>query len=263
MDRMIITGVSPYKQARFINEHGQNVWEGCGPVAGLMLMSYYDKRYGYKKLIPSSDESQTGTPNDIIQTLRNKMLTVVVTDNQGLTDPTFFKSGLTGYIEDCGYAADMHSYGSSDIGVSEDDVFNKSVSLLQDHTVHVLLLDYDGTNGLFPSHYVVVVGYNTFQTQRLIVCNGFGDHFQAINFNDTKIKPVRLIWMTLTGADGPADGHDIGPACSYSWMTVSGQKRLVPSVLEPPGKTGTTSWSAADSTVFTASSTCSISTWNN
>src|ERR1043166_1654846 len=141
MDRMIITGVSPYKQARFINEHGQNVWEGCGPVAGLMLMSYYDKRYGYKKLIPSSDESQTGTPNDIIQTLRNKMLTVVVTDNQGLTDPTFFKSGLTGYIEDCGYAADMHSYGSSDIGVSEDDVFNKSVSLLQDHTVHVLLLD--------------------------------------------------------------------------------------------------------------------------
>jgi hypothetical protein len=28
----------------------------------------YDKRYGYKKLIPNGDESQTGTPNDIVQT---------------------------------------------------------------------------------------------------------------------------------------------------------------------------------------------------
>jgi hypothetical protein len=43
--------------------------------------------------------------------LRNKMHTLVVTDDQGLTDPTFFKSGLTGYIEDCGYSADMNSYG--------------------------------------------------------------------------------------------------------------------------------------------------------
>jgi hypothetical protein len=39
MDRMIIMGVSVYTQARFINEHGNNVWEGCGPLAGLMLMS--------------------------------------------------------------------------------------------------------------------------------------------------------------------------------------------------------------------------------
>jgi hypothetical protein len=263
MDRMIITGVSPYAQAHFINENGKNVWEGCGPVAGLMIMSYYDKRFGYKKLIPSNDESEAGTPNDIIQTLRNKMLTVVVTDNQGLTDPTFFKSGLKGYIEDCGYSADMNSYGSSDIGVSEEDVFNKSVSLLQNHTVQVLLLDYDGNTGMFPSHYVVVVGYNKYKGKKLIVCNGFGDHFQAIDFNDTKIKPVRLIWMTLTGANGTGDGHEIGPACSYSWSTVNGQKRLVPSVLEPPGTSGTTPWRAADSTSFTAGSTCSINTWNN
>lgn len=263
MDRMIITGISPYAQARFVNEHGNNVWEGCGPVAGLMLMSYYDKRYGYKKLIPSGDEAQTGTPNDLIQTLRNKMHTLVVTGDQGLTDPTFFKSGLKSYIEDCGYSADMNSYGSSDIGVSLDDVFNKSVSLLQDHIVHVLLLDYDGNMGMFPSHYVVVVGYNKFQAKKLIVCNGFGDNFQAIDFNDEKIKPVRLIWTTLKGADGPCDGHDIGPLCSYTWTTVNGQKRLVPSVLEAPGKTGTTPWRAADSTSFTAGSTCSINTWND
>ena len=176
---------------------------------------------------------------------------------------TFFKSGLKSYIEDCGYSADMNSYGSSDIGVSMDDVFNKSVSLIQDHTVHVLLLDYDGDMGMFPSHYVVVVGYNKFQTKRLIVCNGFGNDFQSIDFDDEEIKPVRVIWMTLKGADGPCDGHEIGPSGSYTWTTVNGQKRLTPSVIEPPTKTGTTPWRAADSTTFTAGSTCSINTWDN
>jgi hypothetical protein len=263
MDRLIITGVSPYAQQHFINEHGNNVWEGCGPVAALMLMSYYDKRFGYQKLFPKNDESQTGTPNDLIQTLRNKMHTLVVTDNQGLTDPTFFKSGLKSYVEDCGYTADMDSYGSSDIGVSMDDVFNKSVSLIQDHTVHVLLLDYDGDMGMFPSHYVVVVGYNKYKGKKLIVCNGFGGDFQAIDFDDDKIKPVRAIWMTLKGADGPSDGHDIGPAGSYIWTTVNGQQRLTPSVTEPPSKSGSTPWRAADSTSFIAGSTCSINTWDN
>ena len=223
MDRMIITGVSPYAQQHFINEHGNNVWEGCAPVAALILMSYYDKRYGYDKLIPKGDESQSGTPNDIIQTLRDKMHTLVVTDNQGLTDPTFFKSGLKSYIEDCGY----------------------------------------GSMGMFPSHYVVVVGYNKFQAKKLIVCNGFGDPLQAIDFDDNAIKPVRAIWMTLKGAKGPSDGHEIGPSTSYTWTTVNGAKRLVPSVLEPPPNTGATPWRAADSTTFTAGSTCSINTWND
>jgi len=259
---MIITGVSPYEQAKYTNTSGNVVWEGCGPVAALMLMSYYDKRYGYKKLIPSGDESTSGTPDDLIQTLRKKMLTTVVSGKQGLTDPTFFKSGLKGYIEDCGYSADMHSYGSSDIGVSVDEVYDKSVSLLKDHIPHVLLLDYDGNMGMFPSHYVVVVGYNNDHAKKLIVCNGFGDAFQDIDFNDEKIKPVRVIWMDLKGADGPCDGHDIGPACTYIWKTLNSQKRLVPLVLSAPGKSGSVYWSIADSTTFTAGSTCAINTWN-
>jgi hypothetical protein len=137
------------------------------------------------------------------------------------------------------------------------------MSLLQEHTVHVLLLDYDGNMGMFPSHYVVVVGYNKFQAKKLIVCNGFGDDFQAIDFNDEKIKPVRLIWTTLKGADGAGDGHEIGPSGSCTWTTVNGQKRLTPSILQPPGKSGSTPWRAADSTSFTAGSTCSINTWND
>ena len=53
--RMIITGVSPYAQGHFVNEHGNKVWQGCGPTAALMLMSYYDKCLGYKKLIPTGE----------------------------------------------------------------------------------------------------------------------------------------------------------------------------------------------------------------
>lgn len=263
-ERMIITGVSPYAQARFVNERGNSVWEGCGPVAALMLMSYYDKRYGYKKLIPKSDESGTTTPDALIQDLRKRMLTITVPGSEeGLTDPTTFKSGLKGYVKDCGYSVEMDSYGSSDIGVSEEEVFDKSVSLIRDHHVHVLLLDWNGSS-VFPSHYVVVVGYNKHNTKRLIVCNGFGDDFQAVDFEDKSIKPVRAIWMSISSSpDGSADGHDIGPACSYTWTTVNGQKRLVPTVLQPPGTSGSTTWPTADSTTFTAGTTCSISTWNS
>lgn len=262
-ERMIITGVSPYAQGHFINDHGNNVWEGCGPVAALMLMSYYDKRLGYCKLIPNSDESNTTTPDDLIQDLRKRMLTITVPGSEeGLTDPSTFKSGLKGYVKDRGYDVDIESYGSSDIGVSESDVFSKSVSLIQNNHVHVLLLDWNGSS-VFPSHYVVVVGYNKHDTNRLIVCNGFGDDFQSVDFGDTSIKPVRAIWMSISSSpDGSTDGHDIGPACTYTWATVSGQKRLVPTVLQPVGTKGSSTWPTADSTTFTAGSTCAINTWN-
>ena len=262
--RMIITGVSPYVQGHFVNEHGNKVWEGCGPVAALMLMSYYDKCLGYKKLIPTGDEGVATPPDDLIQDLRNRMMTITVPgSDQGLTDPTTFKSGLKGYVKDCGYDVDMDSYGSSDIGVSEDEVFDKSVSLIQGHHVHVLLLDWNASSA-FPSHYVAVVGYNTHLTKRLIVCNGFGDPLQSVDLGDKSIKPVRAIWMTISSsADGPKDGHEIGPACTYSWKTVSRQQRLVPTVLEPPGTSGSTTWDPADSTTMLAGSTCSINSWNS
>jgi hypothetical protein len=265
--RMIITGVSPYAQGHFVNEHGNKVWQGCGPTAALMLMSYYDKCLGYKKLIPKGDEGVTTPPDDLIQDLRNRMKTITVPGSlEGLTDPTTFKLGLKGYVKDCGYDVDMDSYGSSDIGVSEDEVFDKSVSLIQSHHVHVLLLDWNdnGGNSVFPTHYVVVVGYNTHLTKRLIVCNGFGDNTQSVDLGDKSVKPVRAIWMTISSsADGPKDGHEIGPACTYSWKTVSGQQRLVPTVLEPPGTSGSTTWAPADSTTMLAGSTCSINSWNS
>jgi len=96
------------------------------------------------------------------------------------------------------------------------------------------------------------------------VCNGFGGDFQGVDFTDKSIKPVRAIWMTISSsADGPKDGHEIGPACTYSWKTVSGQQRLVPTVLEPPGTSGSTTWAPADSTTMLAGTTCSINSWNS
>ena len=48
--RFILTGVPPYRQDYISNGNGTQVMSGCGPVAGLMLMEWYDRALGYQRL---------------------------------------------------------------------------------------------------------------------------------------------------------------------------------------------------------------------
>jgi hypothetical protein len=73
---VIITGVPPYKQDDVVKENGDEVIAGCGPVAALMLLAYYDRRYGYKQLISTHAESVTGMPDALLIELRQSMHTV-------------------------------------------------------------------------------------------------------------------------------------------------------------------------------------------
>lgn len=66
----------PYNQDNVVKESGKEVIAGCGPTAALMLLAYYDARFGYKQLIPSGSESDTGMPDALVLDLRRKMHTV-------------------------------------------------------------------------------------------------------------------------------------------------------------------------------------------
>jgi len=80
---------------------------------------------------------------------------------------------------------------------------------------------------------------------------------------DKAIKPARLYWLEMKDpADGPKEGHQIGPQEHYKWTVVEGQKRLEPTLCKVEGSSGTIAWRPADKTTFlTASSDISVSRW--
>lgn len=70
-ERMILTGVPPLGPARWRDETGATVPAGCGPEAARMLLSYYDRRYGYGRLVRED-------PGGAIVELHRRMGTVTV-----------------------------------------------------------------------------------------------------------------------------------------------------------------------------------------
>jgi len=104
--RLILTGVPPYDQGHsyLTNDNGKQVIAGCGPVAGLMLIAYYDRGLGYKRLVKDVPESATGLPEALLLKLREEMKTSnfeLDNDDQqdyGLTAPSAFRDGLKSYI---------------------------------------------------------------------------------------------------------------------------------------------------------------------
>ncbi len=229
--RLILTGTPPYDQDYITNHKNRQVMAGCGPVAALILMSYYDRRHGYKRLIPSNEEMISGMPKNILLKLRQKMKTsyygIKGRDKQwyGLTLPGFFRSGLRSYIKDF-YNVSTYTKASTGFNTLKG-VFEKSVELLDQGKVHVMLLDYEkkkmwkkgGRVIDFPTHYVVVVGYNKSGSKNeLVINNGLGDNFEIIDMKDKGIKPARIYWISMKEeADGARDAHEIGPDCNYNW----------------------------------------------
>lgn len=249
--RIILTGVPAYRQDNVVKENGKEVIAGCGPTAALMLLAWYDRRRGYKRLVSASQERDTDLPDALILELRQQMHTVNDLKNGqewGLTVPAFFQSGLDKYISDRYGKTKIETCGTSDLGINLDDVFEKSVALIRKDKPHVLLLDWQGSQGVFPNHYVVVVGFRKHDGyKKLIVNPGWGYNFHAIDMEDDAIKPVRLYWVESIeqSPDGPADGHQIGPKDEYVWVKKDGKD-----VLDPDPKSHTTNqpvdWRVAD-----------------
>jgi hypothetical protein len=244
------------------------------PVAALMLMAWYDRVRGYHRLIKPVPESDLVQPEALLLKLRREMKTANFeldrdgVQTYGLTLPAHFRSGLRSYIRQY-YAVDVKTKASTGTNTLSG-VFRKSRELLDEHTPHVLLLDYDedvmgGTvGGLFPDHYVVVVGYSVHQGhEKLIVNNGNGHDFQVVDMTDKRIKPARIYWLDMKEeADGPKDGHRIGPETHYEWDVVDREKRLVPTILKHDSSTETFEWRAADRSVaLTSRGDLGVSYW--
>lgn len=273
--RTIITGVPPYKQDYITNEKGKRVMAGCGPVAGLMLMAWYDRALGYHKLIKPVPESKTEQPEGLLLKLREHMATANFeldsddVQTYGLTAPPAFRKGLKSYIKQY-YDVSIETKASTGLNTLEG-VFEKSRELIDNRTPHVLLLDYDQSvmkglvGGLFPDHYVVVVGYSIHNDNRkLVVNNGLGDNFQIVDMTDKDIKPARIYWLDMKEPpDGPADGHQIGPEEHYHWTVANSRKVLEPTILKADGSE-TFEWRPADDTIHLTSGTdCSVCLWQD
>lgn len=236
--RYIITGVPAYEQEK-ITIKGEKRYYGCGPCAALMLMAYYDRRFGFKDLIPASCESEA-VPLDLIHELRDRMKATPVAGDLTLTVPEFFKSGLKKYIKQF-YDVDIKSKSTLGFG-SLDKVFEQSVELIKSNKPHIICFDWKpkGTLGsnLFANHYSVVVGYNKKDKKKHLIINlGHGDswNYQVIDLSDKKIKPVRIYWLEMkSSANGPRDAHPIGPAVQSKWTDFvkqsDGRFKMVPTL---------------------------------
>jgi hypothetical protein len=226
---------------------------GCGPVAALMLMAYYDRRYGYTQLVSTQAESVTAMPDAPLIELRRSMHTfndLKTGTKWGLTIPSLFKAGLDSYITSRYGRTDLDSYSSEGLFTNLDDVFNKSVELINSNKVHILLFDWNGTTGPFANHYVVVVGYRKDGGRKELVVNpGWGYDFQIVDMADKAVNPVTIYWIDSIERtpEGPADGHQIGPQSSYTWTTADGKQQLTPN-LNGHFDSGWTQWDRSDET---------------
>ena len=251
----ILTGVPPYNQDDVVKENGKSLIAGCGPVAALMLLAYYDARFGYKRLVGAGAEADLGMPDELILELRRKMHTVNDLKNGqvwGMTLPPFFHSGLDAYITDRYGKTVIKEFGTNIFGRVLDEVFEKSRELIDDGKPHAFLFDWKGDTGVFPNHYVVIVGYRRDGGRKHLIANagwGTASQFLTIDMEDKDVKPASLYYIESISdkPEGPADGHRIGPSPNYNWSTGSGARKLEPTVRKH-FSSSTETWEPCDST---------------
>jgi hypothetical protein len=127
--------------ATLLQDNGKMVMVGCGPVAALMLLAYYDRAFGYHRFIKAVPETKTGMPEDLILKLRKEMKTSNFeldkddVQTYGLTLPPAFRSGLKSYLRQH-YDVDVHTKASTGLNTLEG-VFEKSKELLDEGLPHV------------------------------------------------------------------------------------------------------------------------------
>ncbi|MGD9840516.1 MAG: hypothetical protein AB7U87_02260 [Candidatus Bipolaricaulis sp.] len=218
-ERMILTGTPPFGPTWLATGEGAPIPAGCGPEAARILLAYYDRRYGYRFV---GDD-----PGGAIGEIHGRMGTVTVLwggVRQGLTWPWSFVPGLAAYVT-------ARYPGGATIGTLDGDpgaAFARSVDLVRRGVPHVILFDWQGTGGIFPNHYAVVVGYDTSEGRRLLVLNpGWGYDFQLLNMSDPAVAPVTLFWIEEI-RDPPAaePGIPIGPPSGVGMWEVDAAGRL-------------------------------------
>jgi hypothetical protein len=260
-ERMIITGVPPFGPTQWTNDSGKTVPAGCGPEAARMLLAYYDRRYGYTRLVRDA-------PGQAIRELRERMNTLTVMWQgraQGFTDPGLFIAGLKSYVE-ARYPGGL-TLGSR-IGTLAQ-VFEKSVELIRSFKPHVILFDWEGAAWIFPNHYAVVVGFSIENGRsELIINTGWGYDFQILDMTDTKAAPSSIVWIEEIAdpPDGQA-GVALGPGSAQGMWTVdqNGRPRLEPVLHRHFDPNETVSWSMSDRVQFFLSQTPSkigVASWD-
>jgi|GEM_PF-2363505 len=186
--RMLIFGLPAWGPTLLRNLQGEEIPAGCGPEAARLLLLYYDLIFGTSFVRKD--------PESAISELHRLMGTITVEWNgvkQGLTWPWAFRAGLRAYIEaHSDLSVWVHTFTG---GLGE--VFFRAVRLLQEGTSAVLLFDWQGEGGIFPTHYAVVVGYDL-SSNELVVNPGWGYEFQLLSFRDKRILPVSLIWLEFS-----------------------------------------------------------------
>jgi len=188
-ERMLILGLPAWGPTFLSTPDGEEIPAGCGPEAARLLLLYYDHVFGTSFVRED--------PKSAISELHRLMGTITVEWKglkQGLTWPWAFRAGLRAYIEaHSGLPLEVHTFTS---GLGE--VFFRAVRLIQEGTPAVLLFDWQGEGGIFPTHYAVVVGYNL-SSDELVLNPGWGYEFQLLSFRDERILPVSLIWLEFPG----------------------------------------------------------------
>ncbi len=245
-ERMIITGVPPFDPTQWTDDKGNVVPAGCGPEAARMLLAYYDRRYGYEKLVRND-------PGRAIVELHERMNTITVMwqgTAQGFTDPATFTAGLKSYVK-ARYPGGL-TLGSKTGTL--DQVFEKSVELIRSFKPHIILFDWKGETWIFPNHYAVVVGYSVEAGRKQLILNtGWGYDFQILDMTDTAVAPASIVW--IEAMNDPPDGEGgcaIGPASAQGmWVQDdAGKYQLEPVLHKHFDPYQTVAWSMSDKMQF-------------
>ena len=188
-EKMLIFGLPAWGPTLLRNPQGEEIPAGCGPEAARILLLYYDLVF-WTSFVREDPEFAISELHGLMGTLTVEWKGV----KQGLTWPWAFRAGLRAYIEaHSNFPVRVHSFTG---GLGE--VFFRAVRLLQEGTPAVLLFDWQGEGGIFPTHYAVVVGYDL-SSDELVVNPGWGYEFQLLSFRDERILPVSLIWLEFPG----------------------------------------------------------------
>lgn len=234
----ILTGVAPFDQDRQVKDRGYHVAAGSAPTAALMLLAYYQARFGYRQLL-GRQALEDGEPNDqAVLELRGEMHTLndhLHGQEWGMTLPVFFQAGLQAYIAARYGKAEVKEYNASVFGRGLGSVFEHSRGLIDEGRPHVLVLDWHGSAGIFPHHYMVVVGWRCDAGRRHLIANagwGTGSQFVTIDMDDKRVRPATVYSIESIGkAPGMGGaGERIGPQPRYKWDTAGGARRLMPTV---------------------------------
>ncbi len=179
----VISGVQPINQIR--RKTGKENLEGCGPVAGAMLMTYWWGK-GFKKVITDSGYNGTKRPAKTIDGLF-KTLGAIPTSNATATLMDFFDAGLRRWIKKAGYKSKLrvrrlraitgHQTVKQEV-LTQIDAGNPVIMLFNAKKV-----SFDARSGSSAKkvnwHYVVVVGYDTRASHednfKLLILDGWKD----------------------------------------------------------------------------------------